>query len=185
MLELERTFLAKELPLNLKSCESKEVIDIYFPEEDEHPKIRLRKNGNKYELTKKEPEQEGDSSRLIEQNIILTKEEFDSLNKQLKGKRVRKIRYYYPYNELTAEIDVFEDDLKGLVLVDFEFKSEEEKNNFEIPEFCLTDITQEEFIAGGLICGKKYEDIKQKLEQHNYKKLFLEWKNIKNLINQQ
>ncbi len=31
MLELERTFLAKKFPDDIKKCKFKEIIDIYFP----------------------------------------------------------------------------------------------------------------------------------------------------------
>ena len=65
--------------------------------------------------------------------------------------------------------------LKGLVVIDFEFETIEEKDAFKMPEFCLVDITQEVFIAGGMVCGKKYEDIENELKRFNYNKLFLEW----------
>jgi adenylate cyclase len=174
MIELEKTYLAKKIPENLKSCKSKEIIDVYIPKSSEHPKLRLRKNGAKFELTKKEPVSEGDASHQEEQTIILTETEFDTLNQQLEGKKVRKIRYFYDYNGRTAEFDVFLGDLAGLVLVDFEFATLEEKDNFQIPDFCLVDITQEIFIAGGMICGKRYEDIEDNLNEFEYHKLFLE-----------
>ena len=63
--------------------------------------------------------------------------------------------------------------LLGLIVIDFEFKSEEEKKSFVMPDFCLVDITQERFIAGGMICGKKYEDIEEELQKLGYDKLFL------------
>ena len=44
--ELEKTYLAKELP-NLEGAKSKEMLDIYFPKDAEHPKLRIRKNGDK------------------------------------------------------------------------------------------------------------------------------------------
>ena len=175
MIELEKTYLAREVPKNLKECEQKEIIDVYIPKSSKHPVLRLRKNGSKYEMTKKEPVKEGDASHQNEQTIILTKEEFDSLNEQVQGKRVRKIRYYYEYKGITAEIDVFQDKLEGLVLVDFEFESIQEKDNFKIPDFCLADVTQETFIAGGMICGKSYEDIEKNLRRFNYKKLFVKY----------
>lgn len=172
MVELEKTYLAKELPESLKNCQSKEILDIYLPESSEHPKLRLRKNGDKYELTKKEPVNDGDASHQNEQTIILTQAEFDALN-QLNGKRTRKIRYYYNFNDRTAEFDVFQDSLKGLVIIDFEFATMDEKDNFKMPDFCLADITQELFTAGGMICGKSYKDIKDELKKFNYNKLFL------------
>ena len=173
MIELEKTYLVKRLPEGLKSCEFKEIVDVYIPESSEHPTLRIRKNGDTYEATKKEPINEGDSSRQEEQTIILTEAEFNSLSK-LDGKKVRKLRYYYNHNGNTAEIGVFQDSLKGLVIVDFEFSTIEEKDAFEMPDFCLVDITQEIFTAGGMICGKSYEDIENDLNRYNYKKLFLE-----------
>jgi len=83
---------------------------------------------------------------------------------------VEKIRYYYNHNGDKAEIDIFKDAMDGLVLVDFEFSSHEEKDSFEMPEFCLAEVTHEEFIAGGMLCGKKYEDIESKLADFGYQK---------------
>ncbi len=170
MIELEKTYLAKYLPKDLEKFPSKEIIDIYIPKEDDHPKIRVRKNGNKFEITKKQPIKDGDASAQKEQTIILNQKEFESLNK-LEGKRVRKIRYNYPFENQIAEVDVFQDDLKGLVTIDFEFDSQQEKENFEMPDFCLADVTQEVFIAGGMVCGKKYKGIENDLERFGYKKL--------------
>jgi CYTH domain-containing protein len=172
MIELERTYLIKKIPENLKNCRFKEIIDVYFPKSSIHPKIRLRKNGDKFELTKKEPVNDDDLSELKEQTIIFTEKEFNELNK-LEGKRIRKFRYYYEYEERIAEIDVFQDSLKGLILVDFEFSNIEEKNNFLMPDFCLAEVTQEEIFAGGIVCGKSFEDIEKDLMKFNYKKVFL------------
>ena len=172
MIELEKTYLAKNIPENLQSCKFKEIIDIYIPKYSKHPKLRIRKNGNKYEATKKEPVSCKDASRQEEQTIILTKLEYETLQK-IDGKIVRKLRYYYDYNGRTAEIDIFQDNLKGLVVVDFEFSTVKEKNIFKIPMFCLTDITQEVFIAGGMICGKSYKDIEDNLNKFDYRKLFI------------
>lgn len=174
MIELEKTYLVKKLPESLKSCKFKEIVDVYIPKFSDHPKLRLRKNGNKFELTKKEPVNDGDASYQEEQTIILTETEFNALNQQLEGKRIHKIRYFYDYKGRTAEFDVFQDDLAGLVIVDFEFATLEEKDNFQMPDFCLVEITQEVFIAGGMICGKTYKDIESNLERFEYSKLFLE-----------
>ncbi len=170
MVELERTFLVKEIPSDLKDAANKEMIDIYYPKESEHPVLRLRKNGEKYEMTKKEPAKEGDASTMIEQTIKLTPEEYAALS-QLPGKKVHKIRYAYTYNGHEGEIDIFQGDLAGLVLADFEFTTEEDKEAFTMPDFCLAEITQEQFTAGGMICGKTYADIADKLKEFGYVKL--------------
>ena len=172
MIELEKTYLAKKLPKGLAKCDSKQIVDIYLPANRIHPVLRLRQNGAKYELTKKTPVANNDASRQREQTIVLDGAEFQQLN-QLTGKRVSKIRYFYKSGKFTAEIDVFQEDLKGLVLVDFEFSSSAEKEAFVPPDFCLADVTAETFVAGGMICGKKYSDLAVALNKFGYKKLFL------------
>ena len=169
MEEHEKTYLAKKLP-DLSNCEHKEIIDIYIPTTAVHPTLRIRKNGDYYEITKKEPIND-DPSHQKEETTTLTAEEFAELSEELKGKRLHKIRYLYPFEGKTAEIDVFQDELKGLVVVDFEFETVEEKNSFSIPDFCLVDVTAEEFIAGGMLCGKNYTEIERELEKFKYKKL--------------
>jgi len=47
------------------------------------------------------------------------------------------------------------------------------KDNFQMPDFCLVDVTPEVFIAGGVICGKTYADIEDSLKKFGYSKLFL------------
>lgn len=145
------------------------MLDIYIPKLTTHPVLRIRKKGDTFEITKKSPLKD-DASEQEEQTITLTKEEFSELA-ILPGKRLRKIRYYYPINGQLAEIDLFLDDLEGLALADFEFSSLKEKESFQMPDFCLADVTQEESIAGGFLAGKKYSDIKSFLDKYNYKKL--------------
>jgi CYTH domain-containing protein len=172
MIEIERTFLAKKIPEGLKNCEHKEIIDIYIPKDwPGHAPIRIRKFGNKYEITKKSPI-DRDHSKLHEQNISLEEGEFKEFMK-LDGKKAHKIRYYLKYNGLTAEVDVFQGDLKGLVVVEFEFPDEKTRDAFEMPDFCLADVTQDDFVAGGLLCGKRYEDLEKDLNRYKYKKLFM------------
>ena len=174
MLEFERTFLAKQIPDGLKACKSKEIIDIYIPKVVEmHAPIRIRKNGDKFEITKKHIVIHGGQSVKNEQTIDLQRHEFEMLEKEISGRRVRKTRYFYPVNGKTAEVDVFMDALTGLVLIDFEFASEEEKQAFKMPFFCLAEVTHEAFTAGGMLCGKRYADLEKDLARYNYQKLYL------------
>jgi len=170
MEEFELTYLAKELPADLRDYPSKEVIDIYVPASTEHPVLRIRKFGSVHEITKKQPIKGGDSSHQLETTIPLTPEEFSTLS-QVKGKKVSKTRYYYQRANTVFEFDIFRDALLGLVLVDVEFKSQEEKSVFVMPEFCLADVTQEKLTAGGMLCGKSYGDIEKDLEKFGYQKI--------------
>jgi len=67
--ELERTFLVKSLP-DIGNCESKVIVDVYLPKTSPHPVLRIRKNGSKYEITKKSPVT-NDASIQNEHTIIL------------------------------------------------------------------------------------------------------------------
>ena len=66
---------------------------------------------------------------------------------------------------------MFEEGLKGLVLVDFEFSDVDEKNKFKTSDSMLADVTPEEFIAGGMLAGKRYEDIERELKKYGYKRI--------------
>jgi hypothetical protein len=55
--------------------------------------------------------------------------------------------------------------------VDIEFEKEKDKDSFVAPDFCLKDVTQEKFIAGGMLAGKSYEDIEKNLKNLGYKKI--------------
>lgn len=170
MIERERTYLAKAIPEGLEDCPQKELCDVYFPKETVHPHLRLRQQGDKFEMTKKHRLNPDDASSLVEQTIELTEEEFLALA-TADGKQVKKTRYYLEYNGRTLEIDVFKGQLAGLVLVDAEFDTEEEKLSFKIPDFCLVEVTQEDFLAGGMLCGKGYQDIEENLARLGYSKL--------------
>jgi len=168
--EIEKTYLLKSLPLIIKEIKPIELLDLYVPENSDHPKLRLRKKGQQYEITKKNLKDETDMSVQIEQTIPLTHEEFKALAKS-SAKSVRKLRYTTIINGVRMDIDLFLDNLYGLALVDFEFNSNDQKNSFVAPDFILTDVTQEKFIAGGLLAGKKYSDILSDLKKFKYKKL--------------
>ncbi len=168
--ERERTFLLREKPKGLNRVKSLEIFDIYLPTKEKHPILRIRKAGKKYTFTKKKPLFKGDASIQGEETIILSKKEYEELIK-IKGRRLRKIRYYYPFKKRVAEIDIYLDKLKGLAMVDFEFKNKKEKANFSIPDFCLVEVTQNAEIAGGILAGKGYKEIKSFLDKYSYQKI--------------
>ncbi len=172
MEELELTYLIKNLPDDVFLSPSKELLDIYIPKNADHPTLRVRKADDKYEITKKEPVEAGDSSRQLETTIPLTPSEFEALN-ALSGKRLQKTRFYYKEGNFTYEIDVFRGNLLGLVLVDVEFSSVEEKAIFQMPSWCLADVTQESFVAGGMLCEKVYDDIANDLSRFGYQKIVI------------
>lgn len=168
--ELELTYLAKSLPADLAGYPSILITDIYYPHDVPEPNLRLRQKGDRYEITKKVMANGNDSSHMIEETIPLSAKEFAALTAS-GGKRVTKRRYAYNYTGRMAEIDVFQGGLEGLVLVDFEFTNRDQQQDFDMPDFCLADVTQELFIAGHQLIGKSYADIAADLTRFNYKPL--------------
>lgn len=174
MIERELTWLAKEIPAGLSDCKQREIHDLYVPCEAGHSTLRIRKNGTKYEITRKEPA-EDDPSEQRETTIPITKQEFTSL-KKAGLLEVRKIRHFYPYQERMLEIDVFCDELEGLVLVEAEFETSKEKASYPMPAFCLSDVTETDTLAGGMLCGRSYAEIKEYLDDRGYAPLSLDTK---------
>lgn len=170
-LELELTYLAREIPSGVQGSEPTRLVDIYIPADpDIHSRLRLRQKDDSYEATKKIPLSEDDVSSQIEYTIPLEQLEFDALS-TVSDKRVVKDRYNITIDGVAAEVDVFRGILEGLVVIDFEFDSELAKESFTPPTECLADVTQEDFIAGGNLAGKSYSDIEHELERFGYIKL--------------
>lgn len=160
MLEIEKTFLVKEIPKDLSSYKSEEIKQGYIS--SSQPPLRIRKKGNKFELTKKIPLKEGDFSSFNEINIPLTEDEFNKLW-PLVEKSLEKTRYLIPLeNNLIAELDIFEKELKGLAFVEVEFTSQKQMDSFEAIKWFGKDITQEDFAANVFLAGKSFNEIKEK-----------------------
>jgi CYTH domain-containing protein len=166
--EFELTFLARGLPPGLASWPSVGLIDVYIPSDRSvHPRVRLRQKGDDFELTKKVPLAARDASAHSEITIPLSREEYIELSGS-STRRVEKIRYAGSIDGYAAEVDIFMGALKGLVLMDFEFGSREELDQFVVPSLCLADVTQEDFVAGGLLAGRSFSELSNKLQKFGY-----------------
>lgn len=172
-IEFELTFLAKTLPKGIKKWSSSSLIDVYVPSDLKvHPYIRLRKKDNLYEITKKILIDSSDKSSHSETTIPLSKSEYLSLSNN-SARRIEKTRYFGVVNGYSTEVDVFQETLSGLVLIEFEFQNREAMKTFSAPDICLSDVTQEEFISGGFLAGRTFEDIAHNLKKFGYKKLYI------------
>lgn len=134
-IEIERKFLVKEIPDNLDTYERIDMTQGYL---NTSPVVRVRKENDDYILTYK-------GSGLLshsEYNLPLNKEAFEHLLKKCDGIIISKSRYKIPIeNNLTAELDIFKGDLDSLKLVEVEFDSVEEADNFAPPEWFGEDVT--------------------------------------------
>ena len=170
--EIELTWLAASLP-DVAGCHHVAMEDVYFPDDpDVHPRLRARRRGDVHEMTKKLPMSGSDGAAHTEMTIPLSPREYSAL---VDGhqRRVTKIRFLVSLEGRDAEVDVFQGALRGLVLIDFEFGFPSELAAFRAPACCLADVTRHDFLAGGLLAGKSYDDIPPELERFGYTPLAL------------
>lgn len=134
-MEIERKYLVKTTPTNLDQYENKKIAQGYLCTE---PVVRIRRSNDDYYMTYK-----GDGLMVREEyNLPLTKEAYDHLRPKIDGLLIAKTRYLIPLDgKLTAELDVFEEDLSGLTIVEVEFDSIEEANTFTAPDWFGEDVT--------------------------------------------
>jgi guanylate kinase/CYTH domain-containing protein len=131
--EIERKYLVKQLP-DLSSLPKKEMLQGYISFE---PEVRIRKENNEYYLIRKS---DGDMVRdEIKEQI--TEEQFHYYSCFVLNHFIKKTRYFKLLGHHVAEIDVFHGELEGLVTVEVEFLSEEEANNFVVPDWFGGEVT--------------------------------------------
>ncbi|MFC1754262.1 hypothetical protein ACFL96_12880 [Thermoproteota archaeon] len=133
-LELERIFLAKELPQDLKNPVLIKVGD--FHDSDRVDSLKIKQKGDMCFLIKKE----GDGGKRMEHIIPITQGEFDVIYPSATIKHSKK-RYMYPLGKRICEIDIYDDGLFGYVRLEVEFDNENDMNGFEPPQWFGEEIT--------------------------------------------
>lgn len=137
-MEIERKYLVSQLPEELDRYESKKIAQGYLCTS---PVVRIRRSNEEYYLTYK-----GAGMMVREEyNLPLTKASFEHMLPKVDGLLVEKTRYLIPLeNNLTAELDIFEKALAGLILVEVEFETVDDANSFCPPEWFGEDVTNSE-----------------------------------------
>ena len=134
-MEIERKYLIKNTPDNLSDFPCRIMEQGYL---NTDPVIRIRKDNDNYELTYK-------SKGLMvreEYNLPLTKEAYGHLLSKIDGRLIKKRRYMLPLGGgLTAELDIFKEELAPLILAEVEFPDEDSAFSFIPPNWFGEDVT--------------------------------------------
>lgn len=138
--EIERKFLVKELPKNIGCFHSEKIRQGYVVLNQDGSEERVREKGKKFYRTWKS---EGSISR-DERESEINQKEFKLGWTKSQGKTIEKTRYYIPYGKFTIEIDIYSGKLKGLVVAEIEFESEQESNSFTPTDWLGEEITNRE-----------------------------------------
>ncbi len=159
MNEIEKKFLIKSLPKNLEDYSKIHIVQGYLCH---RPALRVRKYGDDYILSYKfrMKTQKEVANIANEMEMPLTEEAYEHLMTKVDGKIIEKNRYLIPIqNNLMAELDVFEGNLKGLRFAEVEFPSEEEAEKFCPPDWFGEDVTKDRRFSNGYLSG--ISDIKK------------------------
>jgi CYTH domain-containing protein len=132
--EIERKFLVERLPDDLGGTARR--IDQGYVALDEGAEVRVRRIGDELWLTVKGT---GGLAR-VEEELLLSPEQFDSLWPLTQGRRIEKTRSTLPDG---VEVDVYDGSLAGLVVAEIEFASEDESGAFEPPEWFGAEVTDD------------------------------------------
>ena len=145
-MEIERKFLTKEIPFDITKYPYKQISQAYI---SFSPTIRIRKSNEDYILTVKG---KGHLARE-EFELPLSKEDYDRLFLKTEGTPVIKKRYLVPVaGGLTAEVDIYEGELEGLMTTEVEFPSLEEAEAFAAPEWFGKDVSEEKAYKNTSLC---------------------------------
>lgn len=146
-MEIERKYLIMNLPENLTNYKCKVIEQGYLCH---NPTIRIRKIDDDYILTYKSRIKQigiSDSNKAIMNNEVeleLTQEAYMQLKNKIDGYLIHKNRYYIPLEAgLTAELDVFENQLKGFIMAEVEFPSEKSSDIFIPPKWFGKELTSD------------------------------------------
>lgn len=159
--EIERRFLIKDLPKDLDKYKNFEVTQGYL-KTDDGTSVRLREAGNKYFYTVKV----GTGKVRDETEIEISNTLFNSLWHLTKGRRIHKTRHEISFNGSTIQLDIYKKKLEGLVTVEVEFKTLEECNAFNPPEWFGEEVTE----------NKKFTN--KNLASHGVSKEYLAYANV-------
>ncbi len=137
--EIERKFLLKRLPDNLKQSRRYVIAQGYLATEPAGRQVRLRKKGKTASLTFKV----GRGAHREEREIKLSPKQFAALWPGTAGRRLRKLRYEIPWKNLLIEIDIYRGRHAGLVVAEVEFPDRLTCRKFEPPSWFGREVTGE------------------------------------------
>ena len=137
--EIERKFLVKKLPDNLKQYPFEKIRQGYIYINPDGSEERLRSKGGRLYRTHKS----GGFEIREEKEIEISKKEFEADWPKTANRVIEKTRYYIPFKNIKIELDIYIGKLDGLVVVEVEFDSEEQSRSFNPPDWFDMEVTND------------------------------------------
>lgn len=172
-LEIEKKYLVNADELSLEKYPSKKIVQGYVYS-DNYTEVRIRSiekdQKTKYYYTVKISG--NDPTQRTEIEFEIEKDEFDILSQNILNDShlIEKDRYLIPLNNnLTAELDIYHNELEGLSTVEVEFQSIEEANLFIAPTWFEKDVTSDKSLKNKNL-AKTFFTSEEKKVLKKYKK---------------
>jgi CYTH domain-containing protein len=135
--EVERKFLLAARPAGLDAHPARRLEQGYVAIDPAGAEVRVRRQGDERLMTIKV----GRGLARAEEEFAVDAERFERLWPLTAGRQVVKTRYLVPLDGLTAEVDVYEGDLAGLLTAEVEFADEAAAGAFSPPAWLGRDVT--------------------------------------------
>jgi len=137
--EIERKFLIRQLPEKLNRSRHYIIAQGYLASEPGGRHVRLRRKGKTTTLTFKV----GRGAHREEREIRLSSKQFAALWPATARRRLRKLRYEVPLNNLLVEIDIYRGRHAGLIVAEVEFPDRVTCRKFKPPSWFGREVTGE------------------------------------------
>ncbi len=134
-MEIERRFLTDNIPHDLSSFRKRSIEQGYLCQ---IPAVRVRNDNGSFFFTLKSG---GPGMSHEELETEIPQEAYFHLLKKADGIIIKKDRYEIPYDNHLIELDIFKDELEGLVIAEVEFPTKDEALRFIPPDWFGDDIT--------------------------------------------
>lgn len=136
--EVERKFVPTSLPDGLERYPARRIEQGYLAIDPAGSEVRVRRKDDETLMTVKA----GLGLVRAEEEFAIDPARFERLWALTEGRRVVKTRYLVALDgELTAEVDVYEEQLEGLLTAEVEFPDEATALAFQAPAWLGRDVT--------------------------------------------
>ncbi len=135
-IEIERKFLVKNQP-DLSQAQKKYINQGYITHSNDSVEVRLRQKEQHFFITVKS----GSGMVRNEHEISVDQQQFETLWPETQFRRIEKHRWTGLLGTQIFELDIFMGELKPLMLVEVEFSSIEEADNFQPADWFGREVT--------------------------------------------
>lgn len=165
-MEIERKFLLSGLPEDFDRYDSWEMEQGYLLTDG--CTLRIRKADDTCFLTLKQKNKLSIGSIAIENQEFETeipKESYEALKRLVKGPFVHKTRTRIPYLDHVIEVDVFHENLEGLVFAEIEYADSDDAVHLPIPCWFSKDVSQDRRFRNTFLSGMSREEAEKLLAE--------------------